>query len=481
MLLSLPSIILPRYPFWLHLKQTSLPLRAHSSTTSTRLALPRRHFQSLHRRSLTWPLRVLRKLLPAWLPVPDPIFRSEVGLLHPLRTCLLLNRPRRRFIQERGIPYIHQSQPAPRSRKPSPLETATLTVVLILFDFIPRQLYLHFLLRIPSLYFSRVTRIFEDARLSLPDIKRMARARPDQWTNPSNMNPWQPNVPSPDRMRLPQSLLQFRSNWEAFIESLMREWNTFNIISVLLLSAILTMLQIESASHPITRVSALLSLICALMSLLYGCMYIIRFGTMRKMHKASSFAGEAQKGTTSILWNIWVLLAMPAVWLAWSIISFLTCVMSFIWLSGTSQDQNDFAMSPRAALGCRLGLTLVFALGVIYFALIIKTFYQYGDPLDREWTRTVNGWMKETATYPPLPRNMYNAREAPVMPGMPFLRPESQRNPSHTSFRRGPPMFSSLKPGEGYFDRLPRFTPLSLKPHYAPQASRRLCSTWSVR
>jgi hypothetical protein len=50
------------------------------------------------------------------------------------------------------------------------------------------------------------------------------------------------------------------------------------------------MLQIGAAAHPITRTSALFSLICALVSLLYGCMYIIRFGTMRKMHKASSFA-----------------------------------------------------------------------------------------------------------------------------------------------------------------------------------------------
>ncbi|KAJ7249489.1 hypothetical protein B0H12DRAFT_1234633 [Mycena haematopus] len=201
-------------------------------------------------------------------------------------------------------------------------------VVLILFDFIPEQLYIHFLLRILSLYFSRVTRIFEDARLSLPDIKRMARANPDQWNVLADLM-W-PSRPTPDQMLLPQSLLQFRSSWENFIDSLMHEWNTFNLISVLLLSAILTMLQINSASHPITRVSALLSLICALMSLLYGCMYIIRFGTMRKMHKASSFANEAQKEITSIWWNIWVLLAMPAVWLAWSIIAFRTCIMSFI-------------------------------------------------------------------------------------------------------------------------------------------------------
>jgi hypothetical protein len=110
-----------------------------------------------------------------------------------------------------------------------------LVVVLILFEFIPGQIYLHFLLRIPSLYFSRVTRIFEDARLSLPDIQRMARAKADQW-NPSDDFIWQSSMQTPDQMPLPRSLLQFRSSWESFIDSLMREWKTFNIISVLLMS-----------------------------------------------------------------------------------------------------------------------------------------------------------------------------------------------------------------------------------------------------
>ncbi|KAJ7498068.1 hypothetical protein B0H11DRAFT_1715205 [Mycena galericulata] len=266
-----------------------------------------------------------------------------------------------------------------------------------LIDSVPRQLYLHFLLRIPSLYFSRVTRIFEDAELSLPDIKRMARAKAEQWNQEEFQNPRWPStfLQQPAPMPLPRSLLIFRASWESFINSLMQEWQTLNIISVLLMSAILTMLQIDSASNPITRTSALFSLICALMSLLYGCMYIIRFGTMRKMHKASSFANEAQKGTTSIWWNIWVLLAMPAVWLSWSIITFFVCIMSFIWLTGSTQDSVDIVVSPRAVLGLRIGLTVVFALGLIYFVLIVRTFHRYGDPLDREWTRTVNEWAKE--------------------------------------------------------------------------------------
>lgn len=56
-------------------------------------------------------------------------------------------------------------------------------------------------------------------------------------------------------------------------------------------SAILTILQIDTAAqNPITRYTALFSLICSLISLLFGCMYIIRFGTMRKPYKAAEWA-----------------------------------------------------------------------------------------------------------------------------------------------------------------------------------------------
>ena len=43
----------------------------------------------------------------------------------------------------------------------------------------------------------------------------------------------------------------------------------------------------EAADNPITRSTALLSLICALMSLSYGCIYIMRFGTMRSIYRSS--------------------------------------------------------------------------------------------------------------------------------------------------------------------------------------------------
>ena len=114
-------------------------------------------------------------------------------------------------------------------------------VVRLIVKTIPREMYLHFLLRLPSLYFARVARIFEEADLTLPEIKKMALETASQGKNgrfdiqilESNQN----NVP-PEYERL-------KSTWEAFIDSVMREWKTFNIISVLLLSYVPLLFLVE--------------------------------------------------------------------------------------------------------------------------------------------------------------------------------------------------------------------------------------------
>ncbi|KAJ7664101.1 hypothetical protein B0H17DRAFT_1143835 [Mycena rosella] len=286
--------------------------------------------------------------------------------------------------------HRHTRRPSWHNR----LTRLLLSTVLFIFVQIPRQIYLLLLLRLPSLYFSRVTRLFEDANLSLPDIRRMAVANADQWkdgTPGALITTW-----IPDDAAVSPSLLNFRHSWEGFIDSLLREWKTQNIVSALMLSAILTMLQIDAAAaDPIARTTALLSLISALMSLLFGSMYIIRFGTMRKMYKAASWAEEAQKGRTSILWNVWILLAIPAVWLAWSIILFVTCIMAFTWRTGAADDPVDTALSHTTARGLRIGVSAVLAVAVVYLFLIVRTFRKYGDVMDRKWNEKVVNWARE--------------------------------------------------------------------------------------
>ncbi|KAJ3868124.1 MAG: hypothetical protein NXY57DRAFT_645881 [Lentinula lateritia] len=318
--------------------------------------------------------------------------------------------------------HVHQS---------NHVHSMDLHMIRIFFlDTLPRLIYLHLLLRIPSMYFSRVARIFEDAEVSKPDIKRMidacGRGGSHFQHSQTNATVTAPNIdtginmkmplpnntlsttagadlrstsapnlaaaasvvdlplPLPEEWSLPlvsSSLIRFKLSWEAFIDSLMREWKTLNVVSALLLSAILTMFQIEdAATDPLTRTAALLSLICAIMSLSYGCMYIVRFGTMRSMYRASIWAEEAQKTKTVVWWNVWILLAMPAAWMSWSMILFIVSILSFVWRTGAESDPDERApLSNRAALGPRIAITLVFLLGMLYFFLIVRTLQSYGS------------------------------------------------------------------------------------------------------
>ncbi|KAJ3560866.1 hypothetical protein NP233_g10554 [Leucocoprinus birnbaumii] len=292
-------------------------------------------------------------------------------------------------------------------------------------DVLPRLIYLNLLLRLPALYFSRVARVFRDAEVSRPDIERMIEAGefvilPPPYDpqlderilnalhqHPPRQVPHNPvdygrqrgrgnempfahrqggksqqghQEPSAPPIVTP-TLRRFQHSWEMFIDSLLREWKTLNVVSALLASAILTIFQIpDAAGDPITRTAAILSLICSLMSLTYGCMYIVRFSTMRTMIRASKWAEEARRTNTAILWNVWVLLAMPAVWLAWSMVIFMVAILSFVWRTGSEADPPNGRppLSTTAALGPRIAITFLSFIGLVYLVLIVRTLKSYG-------------------------------------------------------------------------------------------------------
>ncbi|KAG6854026.1 hypothetical protein C0991_011231 [Blastosporella zonata] len=326
---------------------------------------------------------------------------------------------------------------------------------IFLGDTLPRELYLNILLRLPGMYFTRVARIFEDAEVSRPDIQRMiesgggssspffgpsaseqmtvgtidsmpngVRAEYPPTPAPTTLSPTmatgiglaahvgassaapQLPLPFPDEWTPPlvsPALIRFKNSWEVFVDSLVREWKTLNVVSALLLSAILTMFQIPSAADdPVTRTVALLSLICALMSLSYGCMYIVRFGTMRSMFRAAKWAEEARKTDTLIWWNVWVLLAMPAVWMSWSMVLFIVAILSFVWRTGSVNDPQDRPpLSSQGALATRLTVTSVFALGMVYFILIVRTLRSYGMHANsKAWRRREAGGTEQTQLPP---------------------------------------------------------------------------------
>ncbi|KAJ1300330.1 hypothetical protein OPQ81_005151 [Rhizoctonia solani] len=269
--------------------------------------------------------------------------------------------------------------------------------VLKCWDQTLRQLYRHFLLRLPSVYFTRVSKVFEEAELSRVEVQKMIdaskraryrRLRREQRQAQSeshasheldfwpNEREWTTPIVSP-------SLQRFKQSWDEFMDSLQKEWKTLNVVSALLLSAILTMFQVEGSDQPVMRTAAIIALVCALWSLTFGCIYILRFSTMRSMHKASRWAEEAQRHTTGIWWNVWVFLALPSVFLAWSVISFCVAIMAFSWTTGSVTPPSP--ISDKAAIGPRLGITAVFLLGLVYFTRVVKTLRRYADPLPRHW------------------------------------------------------------------------------------------------
>jgi hypothetical protein len=91
-----------------------------------------------------------------------------------------------------------------------------------------RQIYLTLLLRLPSLYLTRVSRIIDDGKSSLPHLRQMIAADgpidPVNWTVPIGQSFVHPVV------------TDFKHSWETFVDSLLNEWRTLNIVSVLLLS-----------------------------------------------------------------------------------------------------------------------------------------------------------------------------------------------------------------------------------------------------
>lgn len=104
-------------------------------------------------------------------------------------------------------------------------------ILAFLLDTLPRQIYLNLMLRLPQLYFTHVIRIFENAEMSMPEIKKMALEANNYLKDPL--------ISKALHLESGFACSRYHSlsrSWVAFIDSLMKEWKTMNIISVLLLS-----------------------------------------------------------------------------------------------------------------------------------------------------------------------------------------------------------------------------------------------------
>jgi hypothetical protein len=109
-------------------------------------------------------------------------------------------------------------------------------VWIFLFYTLPRQLYLHFLFRLPAFYFTRVAHIFEEAEMTMSEIEQMANDHGTYQHFLGSGSGYYGDTQDPNSA--PAKLTQLRVTWSAFIDSLLEEWKTLNIVSALLLSCV---------------------------------------------------------------------------------------------------------------------------------------------------------------------------------------------------------------------------------------------------
>jgi len=79
-----------------------------------------------------------------------------------------------------------------------------------------------------------------------------------------------------------------------------------------------------------------------------------------------------------------------------SIILYIACILSFVWRAGTTNHERTYVLSPRAELGIRIVFSAVVGLGLVYFALVVRTFWQYGDAMDKSLKAKVDLWARES-------------------------------------------------------------------------------------
>ena len=215
---------------------------SQSSPTHSRATSPLRLFQwSLHRAHsredpfvavdpFKWHFRICN--IPPGQPKPD---EEQASCVAPLSCCF----------------------PSSTTKSSPQVDTLFSNSRSFLFDTFPRQLYLNCLLRLPSLYFSRVARVFEDAEVSKGDMQRIidsARGksiggqtvdpggRAGGTAAPQNTSEVGVTLPFPNDWVPPAvsvPLARFKHSWEDFIDSLMREWKTLNLVSALLCSYVM--------------------------------------------------------------------------------------------------------------------------------------------------------------------------------------------------------------------------------------------------
>ncbi|KXN80928.1 hypothetical protein AN958_06585 [Leucoagaricus sp. SymC.cos] len=120
-----------------------------------------------------------------------------------------------------------------------------------------------------------------------------------------------------------------KERWEHFIDSLLEEWRSLNIVSALLVPGILTISKLRAQQLVILSHVTYRS---GLFTPQWSACYTAASTSFNpyECRKQTTFANELWQ---SIIWNVEVMPAMPVLRLNWSILAFIVYIVWFMWRS----------------------------------------------------------------------------------------------------------------------------------------------------
>ncbi|KAF8891312.1 hypothetical protein BD779DRAFT_196516 [Infundibulicybe gibba] len=224
------------------------------------------------------------------------------------------------------------------------------------------------LFNIPSLYSSRIQKIFLETRRKSESLEMQ----------PLNRQPTDNLGTTPSEATL--------EPWDKFSRTLIKEWAALRILSSLVLATIFSMFQISGLwGNQLMMVAALFSFA----ALIYGAVLTIYVNGWRDDAGLPMWAkGIREPFRIGFLWSIWILMALPAIWTIWGIIFFFLSVM-IVWVSAQGGNDNSNAQNsapftlgelaqptaPPSSAVAHPWFIPLFAVAMMYLILIMYTLW----------------------------------------------------------------------------------------------------------
>jgi hypothetical protein len=126
-------------------------------------------------------------------------------------------------------PHHHYSQ----EYEPNPNASLPRLYLSFIAETVPSRIYFCLLLQLPWLYFNRVMTVVYNSQLGRPDIKKMGDNRRHPKTNLADVVADMDELLDDDG-KLSPCQKRFKKCRKDFVDSLIKEWETLNVVSGLL-------------------------------------------------------------------------------------------------------------------------------------------------------------------------------------------------------------------------------------------------------